>query len=292
MADIGAEFSKFLIANHMDAYNKIASDTVKDSVVNSIISQYKSDFDAWLKIPAWIRDKYRGRVPREIIEKAKNDPNFTESDAVKADKEYRERGNSEINAVREHDYTAEVATIGIALTVADIAQIKLNADEISKKGYGYQASQDIAIDQNYMQKVYETQGLSDLYFEIGEHMLNTAKDDLAVSQPERALVRLLRDINCGKKDQAQSEGFILEYLDLICKNGRMEQFEEQIDSPMFKRLSDDTKEYLYGIVENIPSLKDFERVRAQINLKIGTPEEIKMAEQYFFAAAAKGRGGY
>ena len=88
MADVGTEFTDFLIAYCLEDYNKLSSDSVTSADINAIFAKHKAKFDAWRKIPQWQRDKYYNKVPEELLEKAALDPNFTDAEAIENEKKY------------------------------------------------------------------------------------------------------------------------------------------------------------------------------------------------------------
>ena len=77
MADIGTDFLVFLKANYPEDYGKLAANDVADSLVTAIATKHQAKFDIWKKVPERIRDEYFGRVPDDILERAKVDNNLT-----------------------------------------------------------------------------------------------------------------------------------------------------------------------------------------------------------------------
>ena len=77
MADIGTDFLVFLKANYPEDYGKLAANDVADSLVTAIATKHQAKFDIWKKVPERIRDEYFGRVPDDILERAKTDNNLT-----------------------------------------------------------------------------------------------------------------------------------------------------------------------------------------------------------------------
>ena len=238
MADIGAEFTRYLQAYDLEAFYKLCSDKADDSLMNAIFAKHRSEFEAWLKVP----ESYKayGRVyPPEVLESAKNDPNFTSSDAEKAKKEAEEK-NSPYALIplqlQNHPAYDDLTSKGYNMSPAEVAAMILVAREFAKTGYSLKASEGIAADTALIrayEKMPKTPENRKKRRDLQEKRLKGMKTDLEKSQPERAFVRLLRDVKCGRISEAEAIPLLNEHIQNVIKLGRLENLALQMNSPMF-----------------------------------------------------------
>ena len=141
MSDVGTEFTDFLKAYGLSDFYKLTKPSITDAEINTIFARYKANFDAWRKIPSQFKDAY-GRAAPYMIEKAKNDPNFTESDAQKAREEHRQRTNpySPIPDVLAKDPFFD----SFSITPAHVAAWKCMKNNLMKKDYTLGNAENLA----------------------------------------------------------------------------------------------------------------------------------------------------
>lgn len=238
MADIGAEFTKYLQAYDLEAFYKLCSDKVDDALLYTIFAKHRSQFEAWKKVP----EKYKayGRVsPPEVLERAKQDPNFTSADAEAAKKEAEAKKYPyflEPPELKDHPAYGDLVSQGFKMTPAEIAAMMLIAKEFAKTGYSLKASEKIAADTALIRmydKAPKTPENKKKRRALQEERLKNMKDDLAQSQPERAFVRLLRDVKCGRISEAEAMPLLNEHMQNIIRLNRLENLALQMNSPMF-----------------------------------------------------------
>ena len=68
MTRIASDFLRFLEANYNDDWRKVSVVDVEDDVVTSICSRYERKYELWRKVPEWIKDFYRDRIPNEVLD--------------------------------------------------------------------------------------------------------------------------------------------------------------------------------------------------------------------------------
>ncbi len=238
MADIGAEFTRYLQAYDLEAFYKLCSDKVDDSLMNTIFARHRSQFEAWLKVP----ESYKayGRVcPPEVLESAKNDPNFTSQDAEKAKKEAEEKNSPYAlipDELKNHPAYDDLTSKGYKMSPAEVAAMILIAREFAKTGYSLKASEEIAADTALIrayEKMPKTPENRKKRRDLQEKRLKGMKADLEKSQPERAFIRLLRDVKCGHISEAEAIPLLNEHIQNVIKLGRLENLALQMNSPMF-----------------------------------------------------------
>ena len=194
MADTGTEFLNFLKANHPEDYSKLSSDSVSDSLVNAVFSKHRENFETWMKVPEWIRNKYNGRVPEDIMEAARTDPNLTDA---------------EIKNIENNRPEEKLANMmqNIGFTAADYAAAAIIAKAIADKGYSTKAAQNLAYTRQIRLKLAAdnpsklTPEQKKMWRETREYDHKTIKKDWCENQPERMAVHILKQLNRGKIDK-------------------------------------------------------------------------------------------
>lgn len=238
MADVGVEFTNYLKAYALEDYYKLCGDKVEDSLMSAIYAKHHSQFDAWLKVP----EQYRvyGRVyPPEVLEQAKRDPNFTEADAEKAKKQAEEKKSPySLEPYGLADYPAykDLSAQGFHLTPHHIAIMMLIKEDTYKRGYSLEASEKFSA-QTLFIRAYEqlpqTPENKQKRRQLQEERLKNLKEDLIKSQPERAFIRLLRDVKNKKTSAYTATPVLNEYMQNIVHLNRIENLALQMNSPMF-----------------------------------------------------------
>jgi len=252
MAQIDDAFFDFLKAyGHTSALNALDTDAVSESRVNAIFSRHKDTFDAWLKCPGWLKDKYRNKIPYDILAKAAADPNFTEADALKADAEHNKSKSSLVPSELEaHPMYKDMCSYGVRFTVAQIAAMKLMAESYKRNGYSHQGAEKIAatsaligIGWDNFKKIGADPSLSaqqkqeqqdHLYQKINEARVykhEVQLRDLEETQPERAFIRLFIKGDEKSPDMlANSDNLIQQIIEMK----RMDLLAEQIRGKTFE----------------------------------------------------------
>ena len=260
-SNIGDLFLQFLKAqNHLEAFNRLDSDSVSDAEINSIFSKYRADFDAWLKIPRAYKDAY-GRAKPEMMEAAKNDPNFTESDA-KAVQENSRASSSPYSFMPKafsEDPLLEGIFIGaggtMLFTPAHAAKIKLKAESLQRTGYSTKASDKMADYSLAIKALFEKinqieldPSLSDAekkrqkdiaYKQIDclrTEMVKTGKNDIYKNIPERGIMFALRACKKGTMRYEDAVQKVDAYVKQISKSGRMEELAVQMSGAVYTKI--------------------------------------------------------
>ena len=270
--NFGELFLEFLKAqNHLEAFNKLDSDNVSDATINSIFSKYRADFDAWLKIPRSYKDAY-GRAKPYMMEAAKNDPNFTESDAKAAQKEYD--SSQKPYSVLPKEFSSDsllrdIFDSKMVFTPAHAAALSLHADYLRSIGYSNKASDQMAIDNLAVKTLFEKrkqieddESLSEAQKQkkltkvdekinpIRKRKLKTGKQDVYKNIPERGVMIALRACKMGKLDINKTLNLVDSYAEQISKTGRMEELAHEMSGPRFtKVLKDEQRSILYSALE-------------------------------------------
>lgn len=148
MADFGDAFVDFLKAyGHISSLNALDASDTSQARVNAVFARHKSSFDAWMKCPDWLKNKYHGKIPYVILTKAASDPNFTEDDAYRVDVEYQ-KGKAPYSVVpdtlRENPAYEPLCTCGAKFTVAHVAAMKLMSEMYARNHYSYENAQKVA----------------------------------------------------------------------------------------------------------------------------------------------------
>jgi len=264
-ADIGEEFKVFLLTYDKEGYYTLANPDITDADINHIFDRNKARFDAWRKIPQRYRDG--GELERRMLDKAMNDPNFTETDAVELKEEYDKKINpySPIpKDLEEHPIYQDLIDRGMKITPAHIAAMGLLANELMDRGYSNAASEKIS--QNSIlrkvlfterDKVEKDSSLSDAEKEkfltknahqIDETRLledNIRKDDAAINMPERMLTHALRELQRGKISKGEASLQVDLYLKQIIARERLGCLQAEMEKSLYKKvLKPENKEIL------------------------------------------------
>ena len=269
MADTGTEFLSFLKANYPEDYSKLSSDAVSDALVNAVFTKHQEQFDIWKKIPEYIRDKYNGRIPSEIMELARTDPNLTSLEIQNIEKNRPDASYSVNLAVlnfAKEDYMA----VGVATTA------------ILLKGYSQKAAQRLAYAKQIRHKLAndESLGISpeqkkQLWQETRINDRKTIKKDWCENQPEKMAVHVLKQLDRGKIDKDAA----LPKLDTLFKKVKEQKREkalaEYLISPQgrYQHYKAETKNILTGLAENhgielnLDNLIQLQQARQRLNEK-------------------------
>ncbi len=288
MADVGTEFTDFLRAYCLEDYNKLSSDSVTSADINAIFAKHKAKFDAWRKIPQWQRDKYYNKVPEELLEKAAKDPNFTETDAIENEEKYLHKNNpySPIPEVLEESvFYHEILNIGVQITPAHIAAMKLAADQFNRNGYSAKTSEQLSMETIFNKALFEryaeisqdkTLSLSEqreqkarleqLIDESRLRRVDIAFEDVKQNQPERALMLTLRSMQRGKIDRQQALPEIDAYVKRIIESERMDLLAAKMNESLYQKvLKPEIKEVLdYVLRENKADIRHLDAMKQKV----------------------------
>lgn len=245
MTDTGTEFLNFLKANHPEDYSKLSSDSVSDSLVNAVFSKHRERFETWMKVPEWIRNKYNGRVPEDILAAARTDPNLTEAEVK----------NIENN--RPEEKLADMMQ-NVGFTAADYTAAAIIAKAITDKGYSTKAAQNLAYTRQIRHKLAAdnpsklTPEQKKMWCETREYDHKTIKKDWCENQPERMAVHLLKQLNRGKFDKEAALPQLDSLLNKIIQQKREKEFVECLRSPQgqLKHYTPETKEFLGELIKS------------------------------------------
>lgn len=288
MADVGTEFTDFLRAYCLEDYNKLSSDSVTSADINAIFAKHKAKFDAWRKIPQWQRDKYYNKVPEELLEKAALDPNFTDAEAIENEKKYLHKGNpySPIPEILEESvFYHEILNIGVQITPAHIAAMKLAADQFNRSGYTARTSEQLSMETIFNKALFEKYAevsqdktlslpeqreqkarLEQLIDESRLRRVDIALEDVKQNQPERALMLTLRNMQKGKIDRQQALPEIDMYVKRIISLERMDLLASKMNESLYQKvLKPETKEILdYVLKENKTDVRHLEAMKQKV----------------------------
>jgi len=252
MAHIDDAFMDFLKAyGHTSSLNALDTNAPSESRVNAIFNRHKNTFDAWLKCPSWLKDKYHNKIPYDILEKAAADPNFTERDAINADAEHNNAKSALIpNELESHPMYEDMCSCGAQFTLAHIAAMKLMAESYERGGYSHQGAKKIAatsaiikLGWDNFKEIDADSSLSaeqkkerqnNLYQKIQEARMygrEVQLRDLEETQPERAFVRLFINGSEKSPDMLKNSNSLLQR---IIDMKRVVLLAEQISSKMFE----------------------------------------------------------
>ena len=226
MAAVDDAFLTFLRAyGHTSSLNALDTDTVSEARVNAIFNRHKDTFDSWMKCPNWLKDKYLGKIPYDILAKAAADPNFTEADALKADMEHQKKEDPYSvvpDSLAEHPAYADLCSCGIKFTVAHIAAMKLMTETYARGGYSAENAQKIGSEYAIRKALIDREKAikADLSLSLEEKdkqlkLLDTqyslsrpreleAKKAELKNHPERAVMRLLFDMHQQKLSKEEA----------------------------------------------------------------------------------------
>ena len=268
MSDIGQEFRKFLEVYSPDDLGTLRSGNVDYARFNAIYNRFKDTFDLWIKCPEWARKKHLS--PDELAEVAKN-PNIIDINSLNKNNDgssQKTEPNSFMETLDSEPLYNSLKAIGIRLNATQVKKAIQRAEEIHKKSYGTDAARHIALNEQLLNATYEklieienNPNLSKeekekqkdeqmkARYNIRKNTVDTAKKDFDINQPERALVRLARDYNANKIDQKTFEEKAAVLIKRTIELGRLPKLSEQLQSPMFMRLKEETKDCLLTLTD-------------------------------------------
>lgn len=117
MATLSDDFRRFLQANYPDDFRLIpASGDVPDDLANSLMAKHASDYAIWCQIPEWIKNNYKDKLPREVLNGNETVQTFVYKEEAANKKE--EKDNNELMS-----YSVELLAMGYAQdTVSTLLQ--------------------------------------------------------------------------------------------------------------------------------------------------------------------------
>lgn len=271
MADFGGEFLDFLKAyGHTSSLNALDTDSATEARVNAVFNRHKDTFDSWIKCPGWLKDKYHGKIPYDILVKAASDPNFTENDALKADMEHEKKGNPYSlmpDELADNENIKALLDCGVKMTAAHIAVMKSMADTYKRGGYSYQNAQKIgteyavrkaALDEAEKiknsdlpqdQKDEKLKRLYDLHAKSRQSELNTKNDELQY-HPEKAAVRLLWQMQKDHLNPQEVSYKMGALVSKVAESGNLVLLAEQMNGSKYQKvIRGETKEFFDGILK-------------------------------------------
>ncbi len=241
MADSGEEFLDFLKANCPEDYAKLSAENVSDKLVTAVLFKHSAKFNLWRKVPEYIRTKYVGRIPDDIMEKLKTDPHLTDDEIKKI-----EKGRTDGNAVESYNGVIE-------FNASDAMVIGAVSAAIVKYGYSTKAAQQLAVTQQARKKLMYDQSLplspeekKSLWTQSREADHKTIKKDWIENQPERYAVHMLKKLNAGKISHDQAALQLDSLLRRVVEQGRIDNFRQALAAPSarYQHYSSETKELL------------------------------------------------
>lgn len=274
MTDKGTDFLIFLKAYYSEDYAKLSSDNTPDDLVTAVISKHRAKFDIWLKVPERIRDEYHGRVPDDILEKAKRDSNLTLD-------ECREIENNRTlpdlaGFIDNYDDKT------LAFTPEETKSCKQLAKSfITDKGYDTSTAYIFAVGTIASRKLdnirtsedtpeFLKQAATKTKHMLLEFGIKLGRKSQKKHRPELALLTIARNLVAKKIDQDMA----LPQMDVLMKkikeNGRETELLEAIKSPRYKTLNDDTRLLFESLMQSYDignMAHNLEKVRNKANKK-------------------------
>ncbi len=263
-------FLSFLQYQHKDCYDKIQSKMGDETLINTFMSTYKSDFEAWLKIP----ELYRYPAENYMIQAAKQDPLFTLADAQRVKEEHDKTvaekiiENPVIEAFGESTTAVFLANLGASVTQTDIRRMHEHAKTLTAHGYSSKTAEAVSKEYAMTMKLFEEadkaernesltqQERQDLVEQIKEEInisrvrrKEFALDECEQTQPERMLMLTIRDWKAGKISDNEAALKIEHYTQQTKELGREKELEEQLSKNWIQNLSSDKKEALKGVLK-------------------------------------------
>ena len=245
MADIGTDFLMFLKANYPEDYGKLATNDVADILVTAIASKHQTKFDIWKKVPERIRDEYHGRVPDDILEKAKRDSNLTLE-------ECREIENNR-SLPNPADFIANYDAKALPFTAEDTQSCKQLAKSfIADKGYDKNTAYIFAVGTILSKKLDNIRTSKDtpqfvrniannMKHKMMELGVKLGRKSQKKHRPELALLVIARDLNAHKTDKDTALPQMDVLMRKIKESGRETELMGAIKSPRYKALKHDTR---------------------------------------------------
>lgn len=147
MADAGTEFLVFLKANYPEDFAKVSRNSVSDATVNTIFAKHHQKFDAWRKVPEWLRNQYNNRVPDNILKVAQENKILTPEMVNQIEK-------ISADLPQPASYGIQGADVAdVKFTAGDIMAIATTAKIIAGKGYATKTAQCLAADAQVRQNL-------------------------------------------------------------------------------------------------------------------------------------------
>jgi len=239
MADSGEEFLAFLKANCPEDYAKLSAENVSDKLVTAVLFKHSAKFELWRKVPEYIRTKYAGRIPDDIMERLKTDPHLTDAEIKKIEKD-RVDGAENYNNV-------------IEFNASDVMVISAVSASIVKRGYSAKAAHELAVTQQTRKKLMYDQSLplspeekKRLWAQSRETDRKTIKKDWIENQPERYAVHMLKKVNAGKISRDEAALQLDSLIKRIKEQDRIDNFRQALAEPSarYQHYSPETKELL------------------------------------------------
>lgn len=270
MASIDDAFLDFLKAyGHTSSLNALDTDKVSESRVNAIFTRHKSAFDAWMKCPRWLKEKYLGKIPYDILEKAAADPNFTDADAARADAEHQKKENpysAVPESVIQHPAYEQLCSCGAKLTPAHIALMKLTAETYARGGYSVQNAENIGMEyafrKAYLDRRKELMKDSNLFEKERNEQIKILDEQHTASRqrelkakeaeierhPEKAVIRLLWKMQKEHRDLREATFKIGTYIrDIVATDKLVLLAEEMTTAKYQKQTNAASKEFLLNM---------------------------------------------
>lgn len=301
MADAGTEFLVFLKANYPEDFAKVSRNSVSDATVNTIFAKHHQKFDAWRKVPEWLRSQYNNRVPDNILKVAQENKILTPEMVNQIEK-------ISADLPQPASYGIQGADVAdVKFTAGDIMAIATTAKMIAAKGYAAKTAQSLAADaqvrQNLLKKCQEraaklqqivptnakairlTPAEQKLWQQTRRNDLKSIKKDWIENQPERYAVHLIKQFNAGKIDKDKA----LPELDILFKKvkeqNRVAEFHDLMQTPQAgtKRYTPATKELVGALLvhnELISKNKEpLDKVQSKVESKAKEAEKLQPAHQ-------------
>ncbi len=251
MANIGNDFLLFLKAYYPDDVAKLSDDKVDDSVLNAILNKHKSNFEIWLQVPESIRNEYFGRVPEDILDRAKYDNNLT----------LDECRNIEANRYIPSPYTYLPNDVAakICFNNEDMAHINNMSDNIISKGYTYKTAMALSALSTTRDKLRELhnngeisyQEYKDAHRKTREQQNKKIKNEWIENQPEKMLLNIAKRLERGQIDKDTALPQMFEMMSKVKEQGRDQELKNLIESPnsRYDKWSDENKALFSEIMQ-------------------------------------------
>lgn len=272
MADFGDAFVDFLKAyGHISSLNALDASDTSQARVNAVFARHKSSFDAWMKCPDWLKNKYHGKIPYAILTKAASDPNFTEDDAYRVDVEYQ-KGKAPYSVVpdtlSESPAYEPLCTCGAKFTAAHVAAMKLMSETYARNHYSYENAQKVAAEyaargalSDRKEEINANQQLSSdekktLLADIDEQIRLSRQRELETKRaerknhPEKTIISWLMRVQTHRMSKNDATVEISDKLQKLIDSDKLVLLAQEMAGPKYQKLvNSETKDFFANILK-------------------------------------------
>lgn len=249
-----------------------------ESVVNAILNSHRQQFDAWCKCPDWLKDKYAGKIPDDILSIAATSPNFTEAEAIKADLDHEKRNphpeqeNPDVISPTLDTFALDpvckkLSALGVKFTEEHVTTLKENLATYKKGGYSEENAQKVATaiaarkacwdtrkeimertDLSQEEKDKQIKRLDEEHTET-RIMERDAKRAELEYHPEKKLIRLMRQVPKEDFDPNTITSQMSELIQQIIAENKVDDLAKYMATPSYLAQAEKSKKFLRTVLE-------------------------------------------